>query len=396
MSIINTLYPIFNTSKLIIMKRLILHFIFIFTLQLSFAQPAVVYHERTNNTVDDCENYTVDGKFNKCELNTGTGEDPIYVDNLAPDANEPVEIAFKIVDNFSSTTARVWYTTTGLDPEVKQGILGEPQPGTNVIDADYCCEFIDQVSPLVRGDIARATIPGLPAGTTVKYIVGAYTNNPRYASTSVLLNNSACVSDPNCCGTSDCATVYEYTVAGSLPVELTTFSVQQSKEEVILDWTTATEFNSSHFEIERSFDLEDWTFIGTVEAKGESQVEVDYSLIDEKPGLGKNYYRILQYDLDGRMEYSKVVSINLRTEKLISLFPNPVSSDLVNIKGNTNKLQSVEIEIFDYAGQLVQRNNLDLSYQNTLSIDQLENGIYFMKIFDENSFPIATEKLIRL
>jgi len=91
-----------------------------------------------------------------------------------------------------------------------------------------------------------------------------------------------------------------------LPVELVSFSGEERDCSTYLSWRTATETNSSHFVIERSFDAINFTAIGRVTSAGNSQEVIDYHFSDHDAGL-QTYYRLLQVDLDGSFEYSDIV-----------------------------------------------------------------------------------------
>jgi hypothetical protein len=66
-----------------------------------------------------------------------------------------------------------------------------------------------------------------------------------------------------------------------LPVELLAFVAEASEEQVHVTWSTATELNSSHFVVQRSRELMDWTAVGEVEAAVNSLQVRHYKWLDE-------------------------------------------------------------------------------------------------------------------
>ena len=72
---------------------------------------------------------------------------------------------------------------------------------------------------------------------------------------------------------------------------------------------------------------------------------------------------------------------NVLNDIPIEIFPNPISDHIVQIKCGKIALNS-DIKFYNVQGQLVSHQRLDLSQGiNTLEIsDQLQNGIYFLKI----------------
>ena len=75
-----------------------------------------------------------------------------------------------------------------------------------------------------------------------------------------------------------------------------------------MSWATATESNSSVFEVERSMDGSTFEHIGTVPAAGNSLQTIDYAFFDDDPGA-LTYYRLRMVDHDGTWEHSPMVSI---------------------------------------------------------------------------------------
>jgi len=85
-----------------------------------------------------------------------------------------------------------------------------------------------------------------------------------------------------------------------LPVELLYFEGVRYPTFNNLKWATASEQNSSYFNIERSEDGEDWRVVGTKPSAGNSQSLINYSYLDYYNQDKTVYYRLVQYDIDGK------------------------------------------------------------------------------------------------
>lgn len=181
---------------------------------------------------------------------------------------------------------------------------------------------------------------------------------------------------------------------GGLPVEMLYFNAEKIKDDVLLKWGTATEENSSHFDVERSTNGTDFSKIGRVKAAGNSLDEQKYSFIDENPSIGVNYYRLLQYDLDASYDTYGLVAVNFAEEGLIDIFPVPVKSGAFNIKYNAIESGKIQLEIFDTNGRLVKEGTENVSSgMNTIPLEhQLSNGVYYIKVM-QNGY-IGTLKFI--
>ena len=88
-------------------------------------------------------------------------------------------------------------------------------------------------------------------------------------------------------------------VAQPLPVQLVHMAVHCTDEARQMEWTTASESGSSHFQVWRSADLGVEQMIGTVPSAGHSNTLRTYGLIDTDPPSGTLFYRLESIDLDG-------------------------------------------------------------------------------------------------
>lgn len=174
----------------------------------------------------------------------------------------------------------------------------------------------------------------------------------------------------------------------SLPVELAYFNATtQDEESVQLDWSTLSELNNDYFEIYRSQNLENWTLIGTQRGMGNSLEENEYQMMDvlAKPGI--NYYKLIQYDIDGKAtEHNDIASVYLSNR--IQVHPNPFTESVTIIKTN---IKPSEIALFDLLGNRVHfqatQSNKD---EITLLLNDISSGVYLLRTWNED-FKIIKE-----
>ena len=98
---------------------------------------------------------------------------------------------------------------------------------------------------------------------------------------------------------------------GYIPVELTSFTASLVQNNVLLNWTTATELNNSGFEVQRRVNGSDYGSIGFIEGKGTTTKSQDYSFTDYNLALGKYSYRLRQIDFDGSVNYSREIEVDV-------------------------------------------------------------------------------------
>ena len=180
-------------------------------------------------------------------------------------------------------------------------------------------------------------------------------------------------------GVNDIFAIKYHATEQLLPVEMTYFKGTGQNENNLLQWQTATEKNNSHFEVEWSSNGVHFTKIGEVSGYGNTLDVKDYEFLHRNLTSSIHYYRLKQVDFDGKFEYSSVISINrqISEDLFLEVYPNPVNEYLTI---NTNYQGSVEV--FNVSGQIVRSLNIT-NQSNVLNINDLEGGIYFIKIGHE-------------
>ena len=98
-----------------------------------------------------------------------------------------------------------------------------------------------------------------------------------------------------------------------------------------LFWVTATENNTSHFNLQKSREGEIWVTITTLNAAGNSLQNITYSATDYEVDPIINYYRLEQYDNNGVHETFGPISVNnmdLGLKKTIIKFINLIGQEI--------------------------------------------------------------------
>ncbi|WP_177194268.1 T9SS type A sorting domain-containing protein [Dyadobacter sp. SG02] len=178
-------------------------------------------------------------------------------------------------------------------------------------------------------------------------------------------------------GHNGCAKTFEVSVTATdvLPVTLIGFKAAARENEVSLDWSTAEESNSSHFEIQRSANGTDWRAIGSVKAATTSKAVIDYNAIDPTPIVGSGLYRLKMVDHDSTFAYSKIARVVFDSPGFVSFYPNPAADRLQLSEAALHN--AVSVELVDQTGKSVLETSRPSS---TISIGHLRTGMYVLKI----------------
>jgi hypothetical protein len=142
-----------------------------------------------------------------------------------------------------------------------------------------------------------------------------------------------------------------------------------------INFSTASETNNSHFNIERSADARNFESIGEIKGAGNSSREISYTFTDEKPLPGINYYRIKQTDYDGQYSYSEIRSVRHKGISNVSITPRTTDGRL----DITTELEDYTIAIYNVSGQEVKKMT-GMSLDQSISLETLHAGVYFVKI----------------
>lgn len=171
---------------------------------------------------------------------------------------------------------------------------------------------------------------------------------------------------------------------GTLPLELVDFSVSVNENEnVIISWESLTEINNDYFNVEKSYDGENWQTLARIEGAGNSYHPISYQAEDLKPFSGKSYYRLKQTDFNGQFSYSEVEEIYLKPslKDMLKVYPNPTNG-VLTLEGPLADIDF--IGFYDIYGNEIKSARVVGKANNYISWDysDLANGIYFLSVSD--------------
>ena len=201
------------------------------------------------------------------------------------------------------------------------------------------------------------------------------------ATSGTNLTNSACRS-------TDATNTVTMTVLDCGPVlsvNFLSFKGAIENNKATLKWSTAGEYEKTYFDVERSFNGNEYEKISTLENDLTNELEVNsYTFTDPDIISGKVYYRIRMRTVDNRTSFSRVLQLSYRTEgfnfgSVVNPFGNTLYFDISSYKAGT-----IKAELVNQFGTPVKRKTVEiqdgtsqLTFDNTGS---LPTGLYILKV----------------
>ncbi|MBN2667712.1 MAG: T9SS type A sorting domain-containing protein [Bacteroidales bacterium] len=190
-----------------------------------------------------------------------------------------------------------------------------------------------------------------------------------------------------------------------LPIELLSFNAKKEGNQVKIFWQTASEINVNFYQIQKSTDLIKWELVSQLKGKGNSNVTSEYTEFDRNPYVGTSYYRLLELDNNGAINYSDNVEVNFLDNQLFNIYPNPASDHIAveNSQFDRPNNQIVQsVEIFNLSGQLIKFFPLGIEIEPfkmksekifEVDISDLPKGVYILNVKSESGK--STYRLIK-
>ncbi|THU32030.1 hypothetical protein FAM09_28000 [Niastella caeni] len=173
----------------------------------------------------------------------------------------------------------------------------------------------------------------------------------------------------------------------TLPLTLLHFNGSRQGNNIVLQWQTADEVNTSHFIVERSEDGVHFTALQKVNTSG---IETgNYSATDYRPMAGKISYRLQMVDKDGKVTYSQIITIKNPGNNTLTVTPRLLTGNQEVKVNYTATTQPAYIQITSIDGKVYLTQTVTKgSRQTTLATGRLPKGNYLV-VFVNNGVRTA-------
>jgi hypothetical protein len=170
---------------------------------------------------------------------------------------------------------------------------------------------------------------------------------------------------------------YSWTPVCALPIELVSFTGENSGDKDIFNWITATEKDNDFFTLEGSADGFSFIELQKIKGAGNSHSSKHYQTKTNSGQL--TYFRLKQTDFDKHHSYSKTIALENKRKRTVKIYPNPANS-LLAMEGVSNYI------IYSTSGEEIRRG--ESGSINMIDISDIPDGLYFIKANETDHFKI--------
>jgi len=175
-----------------------------------------------------------------------------------------------------------------------------------------------------------------------------------------------------------------------LPLQLIQFNAKKENGKVTLEWVTASENNTSHFDVQRSSDGLAYEASSRVKAAGNSTVRIKYNADDLNPIADLAFYRLKMVDLNGDYTYSPIITVSEYGKLNFELQPNPTTSDAIYLELNNLKVdEQVLVSLEDLQGkqflQSIFKANAESQQLHLKPNTKLTSGVYLISVINNRT-----------
>jgi len=162
-------------------------------------------------------------------------------------------------------------------------------------------------------------------------------------------------------------------------------SASVSEDKVKLDLSIGSTLDLKNIIWEKQTGVNTYTVLQQTQPV---QNQLDYTIFDDKPKAGIQFYRVTFETANGRVQ-SDLVSVVFLKENEFSFFPNPVADYLTILSGS---FEDYSLSIFNILGQKVFEEKATSS--NKFALNALSTGVY-VGVINKNGQQLKKFKLIK-
>lgn len=177
--------------------------------------------------------------------------------------------------------------------------------------------------------------------------------------------------------------------ATTLPVNISKMKISLNENKVNVLWKSENEENVKFYELERSSNGVQFSFLLKTDAIKNNGQSAEYNVTDYQPISGDNYYRIKIITKSGEVYFSEISKVKYGSSaSSFSIFPNPVVNKTLNLLFERQPMGVYKINISSMQGQTIYTASVNVNaYAQTETIvfpSFITRGTYLVEITQPN------------
>ncbi len=169
----------------------------------------------------------------------------------------------------------------------------------------------------------------------------------------------------------------------SLPTGYTQFACHlQRSGYVSVSWAISPSLDVSKFEVEKSQDGQGFELFKEVPFENNTNPNLNFEVLDTRPHLGSNYYRVWAMDAQENRIPTPVHEVYVTNEEEVNLviYPNPSYEGIFHFYWE-GSLNTVDFEVFNSQGLKIKDGTFDKNHRHRkVDLSKFSKGNYILKV----------------
>ncbi|UAY50732.1 T9SS type A sorting domain-containing protein [Ferruginibacter albus] len=170
-----------------------------------------------------------------------------------------------------------------------------------------------------------------------------------------------------------------------VPVTYSSIEILQQNNNAVLQWQVENQLNIVNYSIERSGDGNNFSTVAIIPANNNN---VQYKWTDGNTSSSQSFYRVRSTDVQGKIQYSKIVVINDIVRSAVDVYPNPVHDGIFFLELSNMPKGNYYLYLTNSNGQLIASKIIEHnagSSSQAISINKnIAKGMYQLKVVGSN------------
>ncbi len=175
-----------------------------------------------------------------------------------------------------------------------------------------------------------------------------------------------------------------------LPLRFKNISATRlSENDISVNWIIENETGVKNYELQHGEDGHAFAGINSILPANNNGSNITYTIVDDHPVQGDNFYRVKATGISGQVIYSQVVKVtSIKVNASFNIYPNPVPAKQFSLVFNNKPAGNYQVQVINQSGQNIYSNKLNFNGNNDIKSISLSSqtaaGNYRLMIISED------------